>query len=258
MTRALRNRWLGYGALAAGAYLCALLALLPARVAWGCIEPRLDLPLTLQAGAMSGTAWKGRANDVRVNGRSLGDLEWRWRPSDLLGARLGFQLAWSGASSERLDLALGVRPGSLIVRDFRGTFEAARVQRLFDLPLLLDGTVDVDVDRLRYSDASGFGSLQGTLAWRDAAGGLPRPMALGHYRLELEDDDGRVIASVDSAPGAPLDALGYVDWHPLTGYRLELELRAGEGAAPALIGALDTLGPRQPNGAYRLRRAGAP
>ena len=257
MTRAGRRRWFGYGALLAAVYLVSLLALFPARIAWPFVEARLDLPVTLQVEEISGTAWKGRADDVRLNGGPLGVLEWRWRPSALLGARLGFQLVWS-AGPDRLDLALGLRPGSLQANDIRGHFAADRLQRLFDLPLLLDGTIHLDVAELGYAGAAGFRKLSGTLAWHDAAGGLPRPMALGQYRLELQDDDGRALARVDSAPESPLEVLGFADWHPVSGYRAELDLRAGADAASALINALDTLGPRQPDGKYRLRRAGTP
>jgi general secretion pathway protein N len=257
MTRAGRRRWLGYGVLLAAVYLVALLALLPARFAWAFVESRLNLPVTLQADGITGTGWKGRADEIRVNGGSLGALEWRWRPSALLGARLGFLLAWS-AGPERLDLALGLRPGSLLAHDIRGEVEADRLQRLFDLPLLLDGTFDVDVAELGYAGAAGFRNLSGTLAWRDAAGGLPRAMALGHYRLELEDADGRLLARVDSAPESPLEARGFADWHPIAGYRVELDLRAAPDAAAALISALDTLGPRQPDGGHRVRWTGKP
>ncbi len=257
MTRADRRRWLGYGALLAAVYLVSLLALLPARAAWPLIEPRLDLPVALEVAGLSGSAWKGRADDVRLNGRPLGALEWRWRPSALLGARLGFQLVWS-EGPDRLDLALGLRPGSLQANDIRGHVAADRLQRLFDLPLLLDGTFELDVAELGYAGDAGFRNLQGTLAWHDAAGGLPRPMTLGHYRLELQDDDGRLLARVASGPESALEALGFADWHPVSGYRVELDLRAGAGAAPGLINALDTLGPRQPDGKYRLRRAGTP
>jgi general secretion pathway protein N len=257
VTHAGRRQWLGYGALLATVYLIALLALLPARAAWPAIEPRLDLPVTLEVEGISGTLWKGRADEVQVNGRRLGALEWRWRPSALLGARLGFQLAWS-EGPEWLDLALALRRGSLSARDLRGQVEADRLQRLFDLPLLLDGTVELDVAELGYADDAGFRNLRGTLAWRDAAGGLPRPLPLGHYRIELEDDDGRLLARVASEPESPLEALGFADWHPVSGYRVELDLRARADAAPALVSALDTLGPRQPDGGYRLRRAGTP
>ena len=257
MTRAGRRRLLGYGALLAAVYLVSLLALFPARAAWPLIEPRLDLLLTLEVEGISGTLWKGRADEVRVNGRRLGALEWRWRPSALLGARLGFQLAWS-AGPEWVSLALGLRRGSLQARDVRGQFEADRLQRLFDLPLLLNGSVELDVAELEYSRDAGFRTLRGSLGWRDAAGGLPRPMPLGHYRIELEGDDGRLLARVASGPESSLEASGFADWHPASGYRVELNLRAGADAAPALISALDALGPRQPDGGYRLRRAGTP
>lgn len=245
------KRLAGVGALLLGTYLVALLALFPASLAWRLAEPRLDLPFALDLGTVSGRVWSGRAGPVRVNRHDLGSIAWRWQPGTLLAGRLGLALEWR-SDADAVDGRLRLGPEQAEAVAVRGAIGAGRIQAWLNLPVLLDGPVDLDIARIRWHADAGFETADGVLLWTDAAGGLPRAMPLGQYRAGLEAVDGALGTRIESAPGSALEADGTASWHPTGTYRVDLRLRAGSGADRNLASALDAIAPRQPDGSHRL------
>ena len=247
----------GAGALVLAAYLVTLGLLFPASLAWRLTEPRLDLPFSLEPGALSGPVWGGRAGPVRVNGQDLGAVAWRWQPGALLRGRLGLALEWQ-MGPDRLQGNLRLGRGDAAARAVRGELDAGRLQGWLNLPVLLDGRVALDIERIRWRADAGFRDAEGNLYWAEAAAGLPRTMPLGQYRAELEAREGALGARIDSGPESALEATGGASWHPAGDYRVDLELRAGPGAERALTGALDAIARPQPDGSYRLQLVPGP
>lgn len=237
------------GGLLAAAYVLSLAALFPAERLWRMIEPQLNaLPETSVEG-IAGNVWGGRADALRVAGQDLGRLSWRVQPSALLTGWLGFRLRLDSAG-DSIALSLRLRPGSLQVREGSGSIAAERLRDAFELPLLLDGRVDVVLARLAFDRSEGFHSLEGSAAWLGAAGGLPQPVPFGSYRAVLEPrGDGSAFARIESAPGSPLLAEGWAAWHPANGYEVDLLLRT---EAPSIRSVLETMAAPQTDGAYRL------
>jgi len=251
MTRSGVKTLAGAGALLLFAYLVALIAMAPAASVWKLLEPRLDLPVAVQIQELSGSFWNGRAGPLRVEGREIGNLAWRWQPMALLQGQLGLRLNWR-AGADEADLLLRLRRGAAQVSGLRGALEASRLQPWFDLPVLLGGRVELDIARIRWDAVAGFQQADGTVLWADAAAGLPRPLALGLYRAEVDALDGSLLARIGASPESPLDIRGTASWHPSGGHRLDLSLRSGSQADPALRSALDTIARRQPDGSHRL------
>ena len=251
MTRSGVKALAGAGAVLLFTYLVALVAMAPAASVWKLLEPRLDLPVALQIQELSGSFWNGRAGALRVEGREIGNLAWRWQPMALLQGQLGLRLHWQAGADEAA-LRLRLRRGAAQVTGLRGALDASRLQPWFDLPVLLGGRVDLDIARIRWDAVAGFQQADGTVLWADAAAGLPRPLALGLYRAEVDALDGSLLARIEASPESPLDVRGTVSWHPSGSHRLDLSLRSGSAADPALRSALDAIARRQPDGSHRL------
>ncbi|AGA35457.1 type II secretion system protein N [Thioalkalivibrio nitratireducens DSM 14787] len=245
------KRLLGAAAVVLVAYLVALAGTAPAGVVWRVAEPRLDLPFALEVATVSGSTWRGRADGIRVDGRDAGALAWRWQPAALLTGRLGLAVDWEGGR-DQVTGRLRLRPGELQAQGVRGTLGAQRLQEWFDLPLLLNGQIGVDLPAIAWHFDTGFQEAQGALSWGGAAAGLPRPIPLGEYRAVLGLRDGMLLAEIESAPESPLDIAGAAGWRPDGGYRVDLVLRAAADATPALSGALNTAARPQPDGSHRI------
>lgn len=255
MTRQRTKRVAGGLALVLAVYLATLLFLFPADVAWRIAEARLDLPVTVSTGAVTGRLWNGRADGVRVDRHQLGTVTWRLQPSALLRGRLGVTLGWR-LTGDRVDARVRVSRQGAEAIDVRGGVDAGRIQEWFDLPLLLEGRFTLDLRRLKWSDAAGFEEASGAVLWADAAGGLPSPIALGDYAAELAATDGALEARIESGPDSPLEVGGNASWHPLGEYRVDLDLRPAADAHRNLVATLDTIAQRQADGHYRLRLTG--
>lgn len=255
MTRAHTKRVVGAVALLLAVYVAALLFLFPASVVWRIAEARLDLPVAVSTGAVTGRIWSGRADAVRVDRHRLGDLTWRLQPGSLLRGRLGIALGWQ-LEDDRIDARVRLGRRSAEAFDVRGGLGAGRIQDWFELPLLLDGRLTLDLRRLEWSDDAGFEEAEGAVLWAGAAGGLPRPIPLGDYGAELDAADGALVARIESRPDSPLVATGDAAWHPAGEYRVDLELRANPDAHRNLVAALDSVARRESDGGYRLQLTG--
>ena len=255
MTRQRTKRVAGGLALLLAVYLATLLYLFPADVAWRIAEARLDLPVAVSTGAVTGRLWNGRADAVRVDRHQPGTVTWRVQPAALLRGRVGITLGWRLAD-DRVDARVRVGRRSAEAVDVRGGVSAGRIQEWFDLPLLLEGRFTLDLRRLKWSDAAGFEEAAGAVLWADAAGGLPRPIALGDYAAELDAAEGALEARIESGPDSPLEVGGSAAWHPSGEYRVDLDLRPTADAHRNLVATLDTIAQRQADGHYRLRLTG--
>jgi len=255
MTRPQAKRIAGTAALLLAVYLATLAFLFPADIAWRIAEARLGLPVTVTTATVSGRIWNGRADGLRVDGHEAGSLHWRLQPAALLRGRLGLTLRWE-SGGDRVDARLRLGTRSARATNVRGGLDASRIQAWFDLPLLLDGRLELDLPRVRWTAEGGFADAAGTLLWAGAGAGLPRPIRLGDYRAELAADSGRLEVRIDSSPDSTLAAEGEASWHPTGEYNVDLELRAAAGADRNLVAALDSIAQRQADGSHRLQLSG--
>lgn len=240
----------GAGILLAS-YLVMLLVLFPASLAWRLAEPMLELPFALEADAVSGQVWNGEAHGIRIDGQGMGSIGWRWQPAALMRGQLGLAVEWtSGGDHLVAELRLG--RGSAAAQAVRGELAASLIQATFDMPVLLAGRIRLDITRIRWTAEANIEDAAGVLTWTDAQAGLPRPLALGQYRAELENIDGSLGLRIESAPDSPLSATGSAAWQPPDVYRVDLRLRASNDGGQNLENALATLGTRQPDGSHRL------
>jgi general secretion pathway protein N len=205
--------------------------------------------------ASSGRIWNGRADGVRVDGHEAGSLHWRLQPAALLRGRLGLALQWE-SGRDRVDARLRLGTGSAQASNVRGGLDASRIQAWFDLPLLLDGRLELDLRRIHWTSDRGFTDAGGTLLWGGAGAGLPRPIRLGEYRAEVAAGAGALDARIDSGPDSTLAVEGSASWHPAGEYNVDLELRAAADADRNLVAALDSIGQRQADGSHRLQLGG--
>jgi general secretion pathway protein N len=255
-----RRRWtriVGAGAGLLGVYLIALVALAPASFAWRVVEPHLELPVALEIGSLSGFLWNGRAQALRVNGRQAGALAWRWQPAALVHGRLGLQIDWH-LGGDRIVGQLRLGPSAGEATAVRGVLAASRVQGWFELPLLLEGQLDLDIARIAWDEDTGIHSAAGAVFWANAAAGLPRPVPLGQYRGGLESMDGALRLRVESSPESMLAVQGLAGWAPPATHHVDFLLRARTEAEAALRPALDMLAQPQSDGSYRLRLDSTP
>jgi len=255
MTRPQAKRIAGAAALLLAVYLATLVFLFPADIAWRAVDARLELPVTVTTASVSGRIWNGRADGLRVDGHEAGSLHWRLQPVALLRNRLGLALRWE-SGGDRVDARVRLGTRSAQAAHVRGGLDASRIQAWFDLPLLLDGRLELDLPQVRWTDDAGFTDAAGRLLWVGAGAGLPRPMRLGEYRAELAADSGRLEVRIDSDPDSTLAAEGYALWHPAGEYNVDLELRAAAGADPNLVAALDSIAQREGDGSHRLQLSG--
>lgn len=247
-----RLRWPHY-VFAILAYLVFLLAWAPASLlAWALPRASEQVAWLDQ---VDGTVWRGSAAALRLQpatgaGQSLGQLNWRWQPLDLLRGRLGYRLSLGGAG---IDAAGNVQvgPRGVALRALRGEAPADWLSRLSpDLAMWQpQGRLLFESEFLAFEKSAITG--RGTLRWVDAVSGHARDR-LGTYRAELDGRDTGLAIKLSTESGT-LQLQGTGVWTPQRGLRFTGTARPAAGSATASVNFLGLLGPPQADGSRPIR-----
>lgn len=210
----------------------------------------------LQADAVSGSLWAGRALRVRVAGWDLSDVEWRLRLLPLLLARAGVDLRFSlpGGGGEA-SLSCGLS-GACEASDLRAALPLAGLAARNPQLAALDpsGLLDVDLSNLAVAGER-LTELAGTLAVRDLQLGPPFDLALGTLEARFTRDGEDFIGALGDR-GGPLELGGSLTLTAGGEFRLDARLKPRESASQTLRQGLQALGRPDPQGRYTLRYNG--
>ncbi len=219
------------------AFLVFLVAMVPAR------QFTSRLPAGVELIRVGGTIWSGRAADARVNGRSLGGLDWSCRPWRLLLLEWSCRLTLSPAGgSVTADLSGGFS-GPIEGRDIRGQVPITAFEGIAT-PTGWTGLLALDVERLRIVDRRPQ-QAAGTLVVRNLKAPGPRGERLGDFELVV--GEGAVGTDTLSGRlrdlGGPLRVRGVIELKRDGSYLMSGEVAPGPGAGPAIFDTLAFLGP---------------
>lgn len=204
---------------------------------------------------VSGSAWRGRAQQVQYGAVSLGALDWTLSPAALLTGRAVVEFHLAGPNA-RLD---GAASRSLFtarttLREVTGVVPLSTLAAITGAQGPLDALLELDRVSLsargeRIDDADGSVQLRNTVAL------APRRYPLGTYRLALSAVDGRLRAEVVESNG-PLALAGHVAVDGAGAWELDARVRA-EAADSELAMVLQLLGDADAEGYRALRLQGA-
>lgn len=245
-------RVLKYTLIGVSLYLLFLLVNVPAALVWQ-LAP---LPQGVSAAGLSGTIWKGQADQVSVAGRQLEQLSWELHPSQLLTGQAGLSFRLNG----------GVAKGQGTVSYGLSGLEVDNLRFSAPLPWLLGNT------RLPFrTQLSGNATLnlndsaQGT-PWCDRLSGRVLVDALdvrnqfGQYPLgnlagTLSCDQGNLKLSMDEAEnsvGVQGEALLLAD----NQVQVTAQIKPTDSQPQDLRQALSFLGQPNADGAYPINYNG--
>ena len=241
-------------AVGLAALLISLVALLPARVAFGVF----GLPPGAASG-LSGTIWRGTAQHLALGGISLGPLRWKLRPSRLFTARLAAEVEATlpdGFLKGIVAVGLG---GRVSVSDLEA---AAPLSWLAPSAGATGGQVAARFDRLvlaagRVETAIGTLKVDGVVLPIPTAGPQLGP---GTYSVDFATEalaPEEQLTGILSDAGGPLEITGTVTFTPPRSYELTGKAKPRPEAPPELRNALQMLDPASSDGSHDLSVAGS-
>lgn len=240
-----RRLWL----LASLVLLATLISNLPAQLVWRQVQPHL--PVKVELDGLTGTLWRGSLARLQVDGIDQGALEWRWQPAGLLAGELELDLDWRPRDG-RVQAVLRMAVDRLSLEGVRGRLSAASMAQVNKAPFLLQGDWLLDIPRLTLADLRKVTEASGRIAWQDAGGGLPSPLALGNLAADLAAENGWLVMSL-ADNGGPLGLAGTARWQPAKPLKLDTRLLARADADRDLAAGLQLLGRADPDGWVRWR-----
>lgn len=245
-----RLRWPHY-VLALLVYLAFLLAWAPASLlAWAL--PRASQQMAWLDRA-HGTLWRGGAETLGLRPASgpvvsLGRVNWRLQPLELLRGRLGYHLTLEGDGIQAAATVQAAR-SRVALQALHAEAAADWLGRLTPEVGMWQpqGRLLLEARTLTFEKASVSG--QGSLRWLDAASGLTRE-PFGSYRAELEGNDTGLAIKLSTENGALL-LQGNGVWTVQRGLQFAGTARAASGAHTANF--LGILGPPRADGSRPIR-----
>lgn len=240
-----------YLAIGVAVYLLVLVTTFPVARLVDAIEARVN---GLSLFDVEGSLFSGSAGRLLLSGTDLGSAEWTLQPLRLLTGRLEYGVEirhpeYQGSTrigvtatgrvyGERLDAQLD--PSALL-------------SRFVQMPVLASGDAHLQLDSF-VPAASLPEQLSGELAWRGATLTSPLALSLGDVALDIE----RIPAGIEARvrEGGTLGIDGTIMLAAAGNYRVELMLHPGRTVDADIIGLLDTVSQRLPDGSYRIRSTG--
>ncbi len=223
-------RWPGLLLIGLLAYSVFVTLRLP--VAWWLNH--LPVPTELLVDNPVGTVWRGNATGIAWRGTGLGALAWRMTPGSLPWGRLTYQLRLTGNDYR---LATHLTPsldGSLRLDRLSGTLPLPLLARLSGQALMLDGRLDLDLDRLDLDDRSRPTEIRGTLQLRQATLYALPDQPVGPFLATVETVAPTTIAASIQDQGGPVALNARLQLEPDGVYRVTGQLGARPDSPPQL------------------------
>jgi general secretion pathway protein N len=229
-------------------FLLGLPVLFPARVAWHWIAPQ-----GIALAGIEGSIWRGGATEASVHGFYLRDLQWRWLPSALTGGRIGYALkAIPGTGF--LDAELGVAPaGVLHVADLRASVPLPQLETALGIRGL-EGTANIDLPRLLIRGGLPV-MAEGNIEVSSLVVPYIAPTTLGRYRVEIQTQDGSIVAAVLD-DGGVVDLTARLQINSDRAYDFLGYVAPTADTPPPLLRQMQLLGSPGAEGRYELRFSG--
>lgn len=204
------KKWWPWLAAGLGVYALALLVTAPATLADGVVQRASQARLKLaEAG---GTLWAGSGQlEVRDAAGRIGlskRLAWRFRPGDLLRARLRFDVEL-GRGSQPFPVMISWSRIELANADIDLPAEALSLGLPRLAPLDLTGELNLKIGRLSIGRGAARGDA--ALQWRIAGSGFSPVWPLGDYELRW-DGQGRQGRMTLRTLKGPLQLRGQGSW----------------------------------------------
>lgn len=235
------------------AFIIALVAQFPARLAWNVFGTHAD-PAQIQVINISGTALSGQASVLLRNSLVLKAQQWDARFLPLLIGRLKYDLAGTLESYPINGVITLLPTGSVRIADLQISMPVKLITPLLPVPIMpFNGMLSVDVNDISLTSQK-LKHASGVAEVRNAEWTLMRPaLPLGNLRADLSTEDGTVNADLSST-GA-LELAGQAKLLPENGYEIDIRLRSRPEAEERLNNLLKTLG-RPVDGWYRIKMQG--
>jgi hypothetical protein len=207
---------------------------------------------------LEGTVSEGKAAGVQASGTIVAkQLQWSMDLWQLLLARAAFHVQSFGRDALMIDGKVAINPLRTVhLSDMRISGTLRPLLAATGKPYLpLDAQASLHIERLTMrggvpTDARGVLQMQG-LRWTLGR----QPVPIGDFQASVAPADDSLVATITTIAGS-LDASGSARLNSDQSYVIDLALRPGPGADPAIINLLQQTGSPDAQGAYRLRQTG--
>lgn len=245
------KNWLRILLILVAGYVVFLIATLPA--SWVMERATLANP-ALKAYGVQGSAWKGTASALVIQGWQIDSVAWELSPWRLLTGEA--QIAWHSTGTTLHGdgvLLAGLWGDAIGMKDLDARVPVEVVARQMRLPgITPQGVLLIDLDELRIGGQQ-IQAVSGTLTWQHAA--LSDTLRLGDIRAELGMQEQEVRARIKDQ-GGPVAIDGLLRLKPDGNYRFEAALGARDSNDAGLNATLRLLGQPGSDGRIRVEHTG--
>lgn len=214
----------------------------------------------LETSGLQGNLVSGSAAQIKLKKYRVAALNWNFRPSGLLMARMAYDVTFVYEGQEMAGQVAASLFGTIYVSDFKGEISGPELKKLLNNKQLkstvIGGEFQAIIDNLVFSDQT-VTDIDAKIRWKDAKVstdfGSPY-MGTLQGAITANPDDG--IMAVLSDPGKVLGLKANVQWSVDGKYTVKGTMKAKE-ELPQEIAALSVfIGGKQENGQTAFETTG--
>lgn len=228
--------------LAAGVlgYLIFLVVTFPAQFVFGKLAAQ-----GVNASAVSGTLWKGRALNLRIGIVSLGDLDWRLKPWSLFAAKLDADFNLKRPDGFAQGAVSASLNGRIILKNVTASLPVDAIVGSEGLPGGWKGTAQAKLSELVLVQAWPT-SATGVIDMIDLTGPAAQPANIGTYRVSFPAanapaEPNALIGSIEDEQAA-IAVSGTIKLSPGRNYVLDMRVAARPNAPQDIKDGMQYLG----------------
>ncbi|HVY23829.1 MAG TPA: type II secretion system protein N [Steroidobacteraceae bacterium] len=219
------------------AYLLFLIATIPATMLFRFIRHQV------QAGAVSGTLWHGKAGTLQAGVLNLGDAEWNLHVLPLFTGHVVADVKLTqpkGFAQSRVSVSFG---GRIKLTRMSAALPFASIMGSGGLPGGWMGTAQIRMDELVLKNNWPV-AAQGTVDAIDVTGPASGPTDIGNYRITFASGNGSspLTGEIQDMDGAAISVRGKLVLNANRSYQLDTRVAARDNTPDAIADGMKYLG----------------
>ncbi|HEX2586497.1 MAG TPA: type II secretion system protein N, partial [Steroidobacteraceae bacterium] len=198
----------------------------------------------IQAGAVSGTVWHGKATTLQAGIINLGDAEWNLNVLPLFIGRLGADIKLvqpKGFAQGHVNVSMG---GKINLKNVSASLPFDSILGSGGLPGGWTGTAQIKLDELALVK-NWPSAIKGTVDAIDVTGPANAPANLGNYRITFpsaESSTSSLVGDLRDLEGAAISVSGKLILNSDRGYQLDTMVATRPNTPESITEGIQFLG----------------
>ena len=217
------------------------------------VLPYVKIPNTVRLVGIDGTAIRGTAQEVSIDGFPLREIRYRYMPSCIPLLKICYKISYQQGYTQ---LAYDLLNGDTEIRKTRLEYQAvALIKYVPNAPVKPAGRLELEIDDLSLVEGKPT-AMNGRLVWRDMGiddDGIK--VSIGDYQVDFTGNHQKYDFKITDLD-ADLDMSGDGEVRADGQYNVDIKIQSDDGIDPNVKTVLNAIASKVSHNKYRIEQKG--